>query len=123
MTKSAVMSTALFLFFSSMSWSGDTAQSKPLNEHQQLGQRIFQQRCAVCHTPPMVISKLYGPFLSREKIIGREGAVRSTIMDGETGLMPGFRFGIEPSQVEDIIEYLKTIEKPARPIVSWVEER
>jgi len=25
-------------------------------------------------------------------------------MDGETGLMPGFRYGMEPSQVEAIIE-------------------
>ena len=123
MIKSAVLSTALFLFFSSLAWSADRAQSKPLNEQQQLGRRLFQQRCAVCHTPPMVISKLYGPFLSRDKILGREGAVRSTIMDGETGLMPGFRFGMEPSEVGAIIEYLKTVEKPTRPVASWIEER
>ena len=123
MIRSAIISTALFFLFSSFAWSGDTVQSKSLIEQQQLGRRLFQQRCAVCHTPPMAISKVYGPFLTRDKIIGREGAARSTIMDGETGLMPGFRFGMEPSQVEAIIEYLKTVEKPNRPVVSWIEER
>ena len=106
--------------FACLAWSAQTVQSKELNDKQRLGRRIFQQRCAVCHTPPMVISRQYGPFLSRETVEGREGAVRSTIMDGETGLMPGFRYGMEPSQVEAIIEYLRTVQKPSRPINSWV---
>jgi len=109
---------ALFLILGA--WSADTARAKDLNDEQRAGRRIFQQRCAVCHTPPMVISRQYGPFLNRETVAGREGSVRSTIMDGETGLMPGFRYGMEPSQVEAIIEYLKTVEKPSRPVNSWV---
>lgn len=70
----------------------------------------------------MVISKPYGPALSRETVAGREGAARSTIMDGETGLMPGFRYSLEPSQVEAILEYLKTVEKPTPPTSNWVSE-
>lgn len=100
----------------------DHGQSKPLTLPQRVGRRVFQQRCAVCHTPPMVISKPYGPALSRETVAGREGAARSTIMDGETGLMPGFRYSLEPSQVEAILEYLKTVEKPTPPTSNWVSE-
>jgi mono/diheme cytochrome c family protein len=111
------------LIFGALVWAGDVPQTKSLTAQQQLGRGIFQQRCAVCHTQPMVISKQYGPFLSRDKVVGREGAVRSTIMDGETGLMPGFRYGMEPSQVEAIIEYLKTVEKPNPPVSSWIAER
>ena len=111
------------LIFGAFVWAGEAPQTKSLTAQQQLGRRIFQQRCAVCHTQPMVISKQYGPFLSRDKVVGREGSVRSTIMDGETGLMPGFRYGMEPSQVEAIIEYLKTVEKPNPPVSSWIAER
>ncbi len=120
MLRLATLSALWFALFMPAAWSADTARAKDLSEEQRLGRRIFQQRCAVCHTPPMVISRQYGPFLSRETVAGREGSVRSTIMDGETGLMPGFRYGMEPSQVEAIIEYLNTVEKPSRPVNSWV---
>jgi mono/diheme cytochrome c family protein len=123
--RTATMSAPLvvFLIFGALAWAGDSPHTKSLTAQQQLGRRIFQQRCAVCHTQPMVISKQYGPFLSRDKVVGREGAARSTIMDGETGLMPGFRYGMEPTQVEAIIEYLKTVEKPTPPVSSWIAER
>jgi mono/diheme cytochrome c family protein len=93
-----------------------------LSEQQKLGQRVFQQRCSICHTQAMIISKPYGPLLNKELIQGRESSVRTTIMEGETGLMPGFRYGMEPSEIDAIIEYLKTVDKPAQPIVNWVAE-
>jgi mono/diheme cytochrome c family protein len=93
-----------------------------LSEQQKLGQRIFQQRCSICHTQAMIISKPYGPLLNKELIQGRESSVRTTIMEGETGLMPGFRYGMEPSEIDAIIEYLETVDKPAQPIVNWVAE-
>jgi mono/diheme cytochrome c family protein len=70
----------------------------------------------------MVISKPYGPVLNQGTVGGREGSVRSTIREGETGLMPGFRYALEPAEIEAIIEYLKTVEKPAQPPAYWVAE-
>lgn len=32
-----------------------------LTEMQKQGQRLFQQRCSVCHTSPAAMSPLYGP--------------------------------------------------------------
>ncbi len=97
-------------------------QQKPLTDKQKLGQRIFQQRCSICHTQAMVISKPYGPLLNKDRIEGREATVRTTIQEGVTGMMPGFRYGMDSSEVNAILEYLKTVEKPAQPITNWTAE-
>ncbi len=91
-------------------------------DQQKLGQRIFQQRCSICHTQAMVISKPYGPLLNKEVVEGRENSVRSTILEGVTGMMPSFRYGLETTEIEAIIAYLKTVEKPAKPITNWTAE-
>jgi mono/diheme cytochrome c family protein len=100
----------------------DQSHENSLLEKQKLGQRIFQQRCSICHTQAMIISKPYGPLLNKETIEGRESSVRTTIMEGETGLMPGFKYGMESPEIDSIIEYLKTVDKPSKPITNWVAE-
>lgn len=84
-----------------------------LTDQQVLGRRIFQQRCAVCHTQPLYKSRLYGPALYKEIVDGNEDAMRGFIMDGTRGRMPGFKYGLQPTEVSAIIEYLKTVPKPA----------
>src|SRR6516225_2786106 len=99
-----------------------TERAAPLDDVQRLGRRLFQQRCAVCHTPAMVISKPYGPLLDRALVRGREESVRTLIQEGATGLMPGFKYGLEGQEINAIIEYLKTIEPPAHPVTNWTSE-
>jgi mono/diheme cytochrome c family protein len=70
----------------------------------------------------MVISKQYGPALNTDTILGREDSVRSTIAEGEIGLMPGFKYTLEPPEINAIIKYLKTVEKPAKPAPNWISE-
>lgn len=70
----------------------------------------------------MVISKQYGPALNMDTILGREESIRSTIEEGEIGLMPGFKYALEPVEVNAIIKYLKTVEKPAKPAPNWISE-
>jgi len=70
----------------------------------------------------MVISKTYGPALNNGTVDGREDSVRSTIREGETGLMPGFRYALEPAEIDAIIEYLKTVERPTTPADYWIAE-
>ena len=94
----------------------------PLNDAQRLGRRLFQQRCAVCHTPAMVISKPYGPLLNRTLVRGREESVRTLIQEGATGLMPGFKYGLQEQEINAIIEYLKTVEPPPQPVTNWTSE-
>jgi mono/diheme cytochrome c family protein len=83
-----------------------------LNETQILGRRIFQQRCAVCHTEPTPGAKRYGPALSKELVDGYEDAIREFIRNGSPNRMPGFKYGLEPPEINAIIEYLKTVPKP-----------
>jgi mono/diheme cytochrome c family protein len=110
------------LFASSVVVCSQTSADHSLTETQKTGRRLFQQRCAVCHTPPMVISKQYGPALNADTILGREESIRSTIAEGEIGLMPGFKYTLEPSEINAIIKYLKTVEKPAKPAPNWISE-
>jgi len=84
-----------------------------LNETQKLGRRIFQQRCGVCHTAPTITSGIYGPILYKDVVAGNEVAIKKFIQDGSTR-MPGFRYGLEPTEIDSIIEYLKTVPKPQK---------
>ncbi|HET6142509.1 MAG TPA: cytochrome c [Candidatus Acidoferrales bacterium] len=89
--------------------------SPPLNDQQKDGRRIFQQRCAVCHTLPTVVSKRYGPALYKEIVQDNDDNIRDAIMEGKEGLMPGFKYGLSRAEVDSIVEYLKTATRPARP--------
>ncbi len=82
-----------------------------------LGQRIFEQRCPICHTPPIITSKVYGPSLSREMVEGNEDYVRKIILEG-TDHMPGFRYALQSSEIDAVIEYLKTLSPSTRPGVA-----
>jgi mono/diheme cytochrome c family protein len=86
-----------------------------LTDAQKDGRRIFQQRCAVCHTLPTVVSKRYGPALYKELVEDNEDNIRGVILDGRESLMPGFKYGLTGAEVDSIIEYLKTVTRPARP--------
>jgi len=85
-----------------------------LTDTQKEGRRIFQQRCAVCHTLPTVVSKRYGPALYKEIVEDNEDNIRDAILEGREGLMPGFKYGLTRGEIDSIIEYLKTVNRPAR---------
>jgi mono/diheme cytochrome c family protein len=87
-----------------------------LTEMQKEGRRIFQQRCAVCHTLPTVVSKRYGPALYKELVEDNEDNIREIIQEGREGLMPGFKYGLKREEIDSIVEYLKTVNRPARPM-------
>jgi mono/diheme cytochrome c family protein len=85
-----------------------------LSETQILGRRIFQQRCAICHTESTPGARRYGPVLSKELVDGNEETIRDFITNGSKGKMPGFKYGLEPSEINAIVEYLKTVPRPAK---------
>ena len=86
---------------------------KPPNATQKLGQRIFQQRCGICHAPARPGFQMYGPYLHKDLVIGSEDAIKEVIRSG-SGKMPGFKFGLQPSEIDAIVEYLKTVPKPPK---------
>jgi mono/diheme cytochrome c family protein len=92
--------------------SAETGAS--LNDTQKLGQRLFYQSCLVCHAKPQITSGQYGPVLSKETLGGQEDVMREFISTG-TSRMPGFRFQFEPTQINAIVAYLKTVPAPNPP--------
>jgi len=86
----------------------------PLNDTQMLGQRLFYQSCVVCHTKPQITSGQYGPVLSKDSLNGQEDVMREFISTG-TARMPGFKFQFEPTQINAIVAYLKTVPAPNPP--------
>lgn len=85
---------------------------KPPTDVQKLGQRIFQQRCGICHEQARPGFQMYGPALYKDLVNGSEDAIKEMIRNG-SGKMPGFKLGLQPSEIDAIVEYLKTVPKPA----------
>jgi len=103
------------------------AQQSPtrtaLSETQKDGRRIFQQKCAMCHVPASASAKTLGTGLSKTSLDGNDDALRETIMNGLGNTMPGFKYTLTSTQVGDIIDFLKTLDTPARTLASEHPER
>jgi mono/diheme cytochrome c family protein len=103
------------------------AQQQPgaksvLTEAQREGRRVYQQKCAVCHVPVSSLARQYAPVLFRGVIAGREESIRKTIVDGSADRMPGWKYTLQAKQIDDVIDYLKTLDKPARTVSSEQDE-
>jgi mono/diheme cytochrome c family protein len=85
------------------------ANENHLTPRMQLGKRLFEQSCGVCHTRPTLISGMYGPELSRLNLGGQDDLLRMFIGNG-TARMPGFKYTYNPEQIAAIAAYIKTLE-------------
>jgi mono/diheme cytochrome c family protein len=92
--------------------NGSSASASP-NDSVILGRRLFQQNCSVCHTQATLTNPMYGPSLYRDIVNGREDAMRDFIGKG-SNKMPGFRYGLKASEINAIVEYLRTVPKPVQ---------
>ena len=83
------------------------AASTP-SQGQKAGERLYLQRCALCHSGTAPLFETYGPPLTGSLVtsLGDE-RIRKVIMDGSSR-MPGFRYGHTEAQISNIVEYLKT---------------
>lgn len=93
------------------------AQHDELNPQQQLGRRLYEQSCGVCHTRPTLVSKLlYGPELNEKTAGGQQQVIRGVITDG-TPRMPAFKYTYDPTQIAAIAAYIVTL-KPGHQDLS-----
>jgi len=100
-----------------------SAQNKPsavapgaakLSEEATRGENLFLQRCSICHlprklkfgSPPVIGPGLSGQFKSATP--DQMKVLRGFILKGGPD-MPGFQYGLEPNEVDDLIAYLKTL--------------
>ncbi|MGE5539340.1 MAG: c-type cytochrome [Gemmatimonas sp.] len=103
-------------------------QATRLNATEALGQRVYAQHCGVCHTKPTITAPYYGPALSKDNVSAGTEVVREFVQQG-TERMPGFRYSLEPREIDAVVQYLKTVSPPAeaatpaRPASSRTNER
>ena len=78
------------------------------------GEGLFLQRCSICHlprklkfgSPPVIGPSLSGQF--KDATPEQLKILRGFILKGGPD-MPGFQYGLEPKDIDDLIAYLKTI--------------
>ncbi len=93
--------------------SAKSSNQVELNSVQKLGQRVFQQRCGICHEQARPGFQTYGPVLYKDLVNGSEDAIKEQIRTG-SAKMPGFKLGLPPTEIDAIVEYLKTVPKPPK---------
>ena len=99
------------------------AQGKPaatppradtLSEQGRRGEGLFLQRCSLCHlprklkfgSPPVIGPSLNGQF--KDATPDQLKVLQGFILKGGPD-MPGFQYGLEPKDLDDLIAYLKTL--------------
>ena len=85
-----------------------TATDDGLTATQKLGRQVFAQSCGICHLPPQINARTYGPLLSKDTAGGSDEVIRGLISEG-TPRMPGFKHYLERAEIDAIIAYLKTV--------------
>lgn len=79
-----------------------------LSDQQKLGRQVFAQSCGVCHLPPALGARTYGPALNKDAGGGDDDVMREFITNG-TPRMPAFKFYLKPAEIEAIIAYVRTV--------------
>lgn len=86
---------------------------KSLTDTQKLGKRVFEQRCGICHEQARAGFQTYAPLLYKDLVNGSEEPIKEIIRNG-SAKMPGFKLGLQPAEIDAIVEYLKTVPKPPK---------
>src|SRR4029077_12582139 len=75
------------------------ATEDTLTETQTTGRRVFAQSCGVCHLPPQINARTFGPALSKDTAGGNDDVIRGVISDG-TPRMPAFKHYLDGAMTE-----------------------
>src|SRR5260370_38358258 len=84
-----------------------TAPGKPVTEAEKTGQKLFFQRCSVCHMGTSPAYRLYGPPLYDDVVkASGDDAVRKKIRDGSSA-MPAWNNTFNPAEPAKTVPLLK----------------
>lgn len=103
---------AWMVVFGLVLWTAPAQSANNGSDQTQLGMRLFNQSCRVCHTKPQLASPQYGPALSTKSLGGKADIIRDTIANG-TPHMPGFKYHFKPAEIDALAAYIKTIPAPS----------
>jgi mono/diheme cytochrome c family protein len=91
-----------------------SSNAKKLSQQESRGEGLFLQRCSLCHlprklkfgSPPVIGPSLSGQF--KDAAPEEVKILRGFILKGGPD-MPGFQYGLDSKEVDDLIAYLKTL--------------
>ena len=106
MTRTAAVLVLLLTVWTQGAAAQQAAET--LNDTQSLGRQVFAQSCGVCHLPPAINARTYGPGLSKDTAGGSDDVIRGVISEG-TPRMPAFKHYLQRAEIDAIIAYLKTV--------------
>ena len=109
--KPSVLAVVLLLFASARPALAQEARDG-LTDQQRRGRQMMSQSCGVCHLPPARNARTYGPSLNKASSGGDDAKMRQYILEG-TPRMPAFKYCLEPSDVDAIIAFVRTVPVPA----------
>ena len=106
---------AALLLLSAALWPQATSAAQVnLNARQMHGRQLLTQNCNVCHLPQDPGAPTYGPTLNKASANGDDTLMRQVIENGLVK-MPGWKYTLSKSDIDDVIAYIKTIPDPAAP--------
>jgi mono/diheme cytochrome c family protein len=105
---------AVVLLFASAQLAFAQQVRDDLTDQQRKGRQVMSQSCGVCHLPPARNARTYGPLLSKASSGGDDTKMRQYILEG-TPRMPAFKYFLQPTDVDAIIAYVRTLPVPAPP--------
>ena len=113
MTRSAVAflhmrAVALLACWPQAGIAQQAGSSDNLTDIQKHGRQLVAQSCGVCHLPPAINARTYGPPLSKETAGGSDEIIRGVISEG-TPRMPAFKHYLDRGEIDAIIAYMKTV--------------
>jgi mono/diheme cytochrome c family protein len=88
------------------------AQDNAPTDQEQLGARLFNQSCGVCHLKQQIATTTYAPPLSKDTLNGKADVIRDVITNG-TPRMPSFKTQFTAARIDAIVAYIQTIPAPA----------
>lgn len=96
-------------------WPNAATAQQPgdgLNDKQRQGRQLLAQSCGVCHLPPALNARTYGPPLNKASANGDDTIMREYILSG-TPRMPAFKHYLKDAEIDAIIAYVRTVPPPA----------
>jgi mono/diheme cytochrome c family protein len=103
---------------------GQLLASYHVSSEQRRGRALWLQRCAFCHDGVgQPTYKTMGSWLSAEtiQVLGQD-ALRAIINTG-TEQMPGFRYTLQPQQIDQLIAFLKAVPSDQKPTPEQLARR
>jgi mono/diheme cytochrome c family protein len=110
------LTTTALVLVAAAAWPqfASAQQGDNLNEAQRHGRQLLAQSCGVCHLPPSLNARTYGPPLNKNAGGGDDSIMREYIENG-TPRMPAFKYYLKSGDIDAIIAYVRTVAVPAAP--------